>query len=723
VSLLFVSVSLIDYILLGAHKDRHFFICGMDKTRQCDFFVWADSANSDPNTILVEDRIASRIWQLCTENAQLQSDPLHLLLFRFAAASLQLAPSAVDCVASEYSSSDGVGDVISIYQNDSADGALCANERIECGASGHGKASDCVGLRRASIEPSTSKLSLADSILEFLAHIAGPCNNDVSCWYEPLCRYILQCNKKSRQYALAKRGLLQLCGQKPAFFLTIRDHFCYMFQIDNLAPILKKLSQMYDRLKRKAQFSICSWKVNSTKHTTVVTPSDYFNLMPVFPEDTMTLEEEAAVTTSLSALLRTAKKRPQNWTRFCGPTRKNYPRLKGPAKEDDDLLLIPQALCLLACSTTAELQVKALQLIHYASRRTHDGTAETNVKSDNSSDDDSLYGNEACRTETDVTPTAAAVTSSTSGGLSQPQAQLAESPVSMSSVDLYSFAVRFVCNGETMESRKLACSIATSMCLSLHASGMAKMYDALLYYGLAKVSTLGSKCIELFILLQNVLSKGATAASAVHRNDCCKALQSFWQTQVSAMKSDRSNELYFYFETRSKSSMQKKRFDLTPCYHCTSQADAAKRKDRRTSKSQRHGIGVGTGGGIGGSEASPAAAAISIAATAAAPLPPPSSSFQRLSERFLGGGVGTGGIEHIAQSSVFVKTSLESCKAGSSSTDFCAFYALKYRLSISHVHVDINDPRGRLGKYDDHLSTSLFRCSLCLSFLCSVFRL
>lgn len=244
--------------------------------------------------------------------------------------------------------------------------------------------------------------------------------------------------------------------------------------------------------------------------------------------------------------------------------------------------------------------------------------------------------------------------------------------------DIVAFSMQFVYGGKTVDLRRSAGHVAMKLCAELSAADAGKVFQRLIGPHLGEAGGMGKSCLEFLNLLQSICRLVDESTPIPGAADL---IMTFSKQQLTAVKFDKSNGQWAVLEVGGPgSSVLKKRFDLSDCVYClrshlpsSKETAHGKVSDRRDSSGSaaRSSRGGGTSPGGGSSSAGRATSS--------------GSSSSRSQIKW-----------HPEQISPYARGRLS--PEASASNEFCSFYTLKYRLSISDIHLTVNDPRGRFVK-------------------------
>jgi hypothetical protein len=634
----------------GVHKDRSYYVCGMVQQSRCNYFAWADQLESAAHEhctpeLQFDDAIAEQVWTLLGTSPSEGTSPLHVQLCEFLSRSWKFESPVQGPVGQSEQLVALKSYDLDSAQADLVDGAFCSRERLgntvtarlfeEISRRTHGSG---IGS-----DKSANRNRLAfESSLELLALVARPAA-DISSWYSLLCVIIYSSDKSNGLRSLAKRALMQLCGRQRDLYLAVRDHHVFGFQFEKLIQVCDRGMKACLLLKEKARQCGPNWRSKEKVSLDQLQFGEVFGTQDLVPEDVPRLELDQAANKTLCELLTGAKKRGNNWRRFSGLNALPKPRLDHDCIPE--LYNTSPVACLLwlACAMSTENLVKVLKLVDLALTRSSDEKKTLEKVAGGTSSDD--------QDENRVV-----ITQNTSIGLPGLSYKSPEEMLSLSVDDAHAFTMRFVCKGSTVEIRRLACNVAAKICHHMEPSKVGQLFERLIGHPLCQTGEMGKNHVEFLALLQSLPKRAGRLADTA---SCAAIVQSYWKQQILAIRQDRANGEYVHYETRSKSSVQRKRFELACCANCHRVHQPSSKRPEKS-----------------GSQAIPRSR--------------PSSSGRQSTSR-----------EHPKtawlpeQVSPYVRGRLDAGRDSCTSNEFCTYFSLYCRLAVSEVFAEISDPRGR----------------------------
>lgn len=643
----------------GQDKDRCFMACSKDAKHKCNFFHWADQGEiqreKKPTAPLFSEDIAEFVWELFAAPLLDKETSLHLILCSFVEKFANRA-SNDEGSASVDASSGIIHAVCGHRQKDFADGVLCSHGRLRDDA--YQEILMTLWRRsrstKASIATADAGLTVVEKSLELISLIASPDTDGNSEWFPILCRIMLsdkgQGATSDKVRLLAKRSLRQLCGKNTGLSHAVRDHFVFVFHCEKLLRCAENMLNYCVVLNEKARQCGPSWKASDPVCFSGLKVCHVIGTEALFPEDVSTLQANEVASTILGDLWAAANKRGGSWRRFCGLPKVPAGVSSSTTDLSSDFFAAPpiKSLFAVACSVSFENQVKALRLVNLALARPSErkpAPAQNQADTIRPKSSDEEKEPESSDVTTARLPTLYA------------DSAAPEEILDISIDDVYAFVMRFVCRGNTSEIRNLSCSVTTRLCQCLDKASQGRLFGRLMGNPLGLAGVTGKRYNEFLTLLHSLLL--AAGPKVIDVGSSASLVQSYLRQQILAIRHDRANFEFMHFETKSNSSVQKKRFDLAACASC--RVHESRSKDKQGEK--------------------PLPTASSDRATSSTSRTPDSNACPsktiRLSE----------------QVSPFARSRLDAGRDSSTSNEFCSYFSLKHRCVIAAIHAEVDNPR------------------------------
>jgi len=674
----------------GEHKDRRFYVCGMERHLRCKFFQWADptgqNAATKPRRVKSKNdkELAAALWRLFSSSANAgATEMLHLQLCSLlegildgwrSSASSRLALAAAD--------GNEEFQKLALHDNkkamvDFSDGVFCSREKLQ-----DFSADKVIQSTDAASQPSIASIAgsfyadgdieLIEAALKLLALIANHETEGIDRWFGILCEIIGSSSSKSASVrTLAKRVLKQLCGGKKSLYHAVRDHYVLGFQLKMLLKNTQGLLKNALLMKEKARQSGPNWSSDTLIGWAELKAGDLIGAEMLISEDCYS-QCDATTCDILDDLCNIAKSRTENWRRFCGLVAlpQSY---KGNAPLSEDSLLgefeSPApiiALLWISCVVSGPNQLKALRLVDLALLDSK--KSNTKFAKDTSSEEEGAADGDA------------------KGSLSwltterkSPEEILLRGQRKCSVGDVYAFVMQFAYHGRTAELRRIATSIASKLMKTMNPADTGALVGQLLADPLCDAGFLGKNGVEMLNALQAQLRYSSMFAMEV--KEYAAIVLHYFKQQFQAIKHDRANGEWVCLE--SNSGMSRRRFDLSNCVHChwINTTNASKES---TSSSKTTDVASATRGRASSSSVRSSNVVPAAGNTASTQTLAPHSAAKR---------------EWIpSQVSPFTRGRLDSSKETTTNDSFSSYRQLKYRLALSEIHVTVNDPRGRFVK-------------------------
>ena len=519
----------------GEHKDRRFWVCGLERALRCQYFRWTDQVGQ--TTVMTkkakktkyEKDLASSVWGIfnssseSTSGGTLQEKLCQLLEgivegWRSGSGPLVLT-----------SDEDGREDCRKLSLGGSTllkaqyfDGVFCSHQKLHCFSAGMFlEAADTqtsIASRAASILMTNGDSKLVEAALELLALIATNETNGMSRWFTILCS-IIGSNKNSSLRSLAKRVLKQLCAGKKDLYHSVRDHYVFGFQIKNICQVTQSLFRSCLLVKEKARQSGPLWKTTSLVRFGDAVAGSFLGIDLLVSEDCIPLQSELTIGRVLDDLFSVAKSRNHNWRRFCGMN--NVSEEETVASDTllgDFVAPAPMVLLLWVACCCGAHQEKALLLIDLA--LANPDRTETH------SDDLLLRGGY-----------------------------------------LHGFILHFCLHGRTPQIRRVAASIGSKLLEKLDPCEAGNILVQLLSSTAIREAGLqGGNCVDFLNLVHSSLTKAEVLPKDVE--DTAAVVFDYFKQQVEAVKHNEANGQWVCVDAASGST--RKKYELANCIHCHS---------------------------------------------------------------------------------------------------------------------------------------------------------
>lgn len=660
----------------GANKDRRFYVCGMERGQRCKYFVWADEAiakteDKKRDRTPIYDIVQGNLWSESTEfGLSLQArlcQVLENLLFDG-----EDNESGSSASASKKKDNALLPSTYTLEnkQKDYADGVYCSREKLRDTISGKAELSnEQSGLNSCLISAKDNRdhnVQLLESSLDLLVLVADHKTEGISRWFSLLCEIIVSKTKHAALRPMAKKVLKNLCGGKMTRFQTIRDHFGFWFQLKRLYR--SSISQLEAALIVKEKCRCChpSWSSLEKKTWVNLCVGDLVGADELLSEDTYSHASCKNVGRVLDDLWNGIKSRDDSWRRFC--RLRSLPQsLRGQRKSktdphtNNDQYLAEaapiMALFWISCALSGANQTKAFRILDFALNNTNDGSRTTGKNREDAMD---------------IEEEEATISISNEGRALFPEEILMTGKEKLTVDGFVAFCITYVNRGRTSQLRQAAAGILKKLSKSLSNEDQGQLFQRLVYAPMEEVGRMGKASNEFLGFLQSLSN---SIGSDVARDAADLVLDCFEQ-QIETARYDRSNGEWVVLESNASGTPVKKRFDISPCLHCQRQHSPA--KDSLAFLGERTEPGSGSGRNRGG-----------FAAALRRATSPSNSALTRAVDQRKW---------HKDQVAAFTRGRIDNSKESSSSNEFCSFFVLKYRLSVSEIHLSVSDPRGRYVK-------------------------
>ncbi|GKY91414.1 hypothetical protein MPSEU_000113700 [Mayamaea pseudoterrestris] len=231
-----------------------------------------------------------------------------------------------------------------------------------------------------------------------------------------------------------------------------------------------------------------------------------------------------------------------------------------------------------------------------------------------------------------------------------------ETILNLSTHDIYAFATTFICYSTVNEVRKLALKVARKIVTRSDPNLASLVFVPLLESALPLTHEVGKNVVDILNLCQILISE---TRLDIDTTIAAEYIQSCWMQQMIGLRYDKANQSYLSIEMRTSASCSRKRYELNLCVYCM--GSQHKEKNQQATRHPENFRTVNT---------------LSSASNLTA-LPSTRPSEQLIA---------------------YTRGRLEGWRSAVVSDAFNAYSSLKYRLMLSEVHVEVNDPRSRFVK-------------------------
>jgi hypothetical protein len=367
----------------GVHKDRRFYVCGLDRSKRCNYFKWSDDTSPVSPS--------QNFNQLVSHNEQIFV-PVQMELQRiFSSTSLQ--EQFASLVSSQFETKQGAVSTAQINEGasnlpftsivtdveraqDKEDGVFLALEKfgILNPIPSHSNSGDL-----SSVDDGT-KDSFLSSSLNLFSLIAPTTGSSKWCnvWFSVLCEIISRSNASSMETSttvvrLARSMLQRLCGDRIEVYHRVRDHYVFGIQFRKLFQRAQDILDSALIVREQARQCGSSWREEEVMFDSLPA-SGLLGVEDLISEDEYTTSTEADIGTVLDELL-SAAIRVSSWRKFCGLPGFNVAKSTAAQNFEGGLYnMLDQiyhrppivSLMWLSSSLRGSNQVKALSLLELA---------------------------------------------------------------------------------------------------------------------------------------------------------------------------------------------------------------------------------------------------------------------------------------------------------------------------------------------------------------------
>lgn len=493
----------------GIHKDRRFYVCGLEKNQRCNYFKWSDEipdSAEPPSETQPQDEdqltndaknisipLQKELQQIFSKNS-LQEKFCRLISDQFEKNQAVASPSTD--VTQQYSA------VSTIFPS-----AKSESEKLQDIEDGVYKSSDKLRkTRTTSLELECSddhlfsdvgtKESFLSSSLDLFSLLAPKrketftdATSWTSDWFPILCEIISTAASVTLRQ-LAKSMLLKLTGGRHDVYIRVRDHYVFGFQFRKLLQRSQDILESALMAREQARQCGPSWREEEVMFQSLPA-CGLMGVEDLISEDWYASSTEESISTVLDELISAAargvgssKTRSSNssWRNFCGLYEMAFFNRKATSSSDkksgEDLDMLEQiyrrspivSLLWLSSCLRGSNQVKALSLTDIA---LEDITSSSTVKfQDDTIEDDFFIGGNRILN---------------SSHPSQPEHLL-----SFTVDDLLAFIKQFVVNGRAKDVRAVSSNVARKLAHGYSQTDKNRLFTCLVLGPYQQIGTLGA---------------------------------------------------------------------------------------------------------------------------------------------------------------------------------------------------------------------------------------
>jgi len=523
----------------GVHKDRRFYVCGLERKHRCAYFKWSDDT---------------------TQSAAQNHDGLPLSLpvvqeLQNVFAGCKLESTFCELISAHYhSQGDSVVNESHTNQIESFPSLATEEDRLRDKADGVFLVLEKFGRAPPASRSEDDFMDVADGTTELLlcesmdlfSYIAPKRKSSSAAvwsmdWFSILCE-IISGDSGTTLRALAKKMLQRLCGFRTDIYHKVRDHYVFGFQYSKLLMQSRDILDAALLVREQARQCGRNWRDDEVTFQTLAA-SGLFGTEDLISEDCMKREE--SISSVLDELLSHAK-RGENWKHFCGGLPEANHLKRGSADVSGFMLDMLQeifsrppivSLMWLGSCLGGSNQVKVFSLVDIALENV--GSKSVNI-STKDTEEMMLYigGN---------------------GNRPTPEQSLARC---MTIDDVNAFIGQFVLSGRSDKLRSIASVIGIKLALQFNSSDRNLLFKSLIDNGIRKIGSLGQDSANFTSMLK-LFIEGFGLDLDLHH-----AASSFSQAFTQQMTG-----LNYYCEKKcdpnsDESDMSRLDFDLSDCEHC-----------------------------------------------------------------------------------------------------------------------------------------------------------
>ena len=707
----------------GVHKDRRFYVCGMERKSRCKYFRWADEAadeGSQPNKGANNNVVASHppssaqhaieppspalkaiqeyVWHLLTVNdtkgnkdqkEAAGSLPLSAQMYKLVDNSFKrLHPSGSQTPDVSFSTTVTSDDASafrldSLVDKNSKQEDLCDGVNLSRDKLRHKKLADggeeIAANDNLSVDSNSHDACTVYASLDLLGSVASPTKHgDLAArgnWIPLLCE-IIGTGQHSNVRSQAKRLLKRLCGGKSNYH-RVRDHYIFGFQYKALLGLCVDVLEAALIARERGRQCGQDWREDTLVWGNMSAGS-LIGTSDLVSEDASPVKCIQKIHKAFDDLIDLTKNRSNNWRQFCALSKlpQNGGRVEGGTLASL-AQTSPIVTLLWIASSLPKHSDKALRLIEIAlTARPLPGTE----------------GGNAGMISTDVGTDFNTDTNDLSPGKrdseTPEQALLFGDHNGLKSDEVYAFVMQFVLRGRTHKIRSSAKRIGHALSHVLAKAELEAMFAKFITNSLREVQTFGESSVEFLEFLQALATCRHNSSPSSNIGEIAELAVTCLTRQLSStIQVLRSDDASVEVELEAGSGQyMKKCFDLSSCAHCHREQVAALRlKSAMSSTSDgasEQGPSTSTSSGQGANRSNSSSHRHETTGSESG-----STSQQKVPGNWLDD-----------QVRPYTKSSLESSTESSISAEFTSYVKLKCRMAISEVHLSASDPRGRFVK-------------------------
>jgi len=710
----------------GEHKDRRFYVCGMERKQRCKYFKWASDKTKNDSMPLTDDPVtkcgASPLGKTSASLSEIQINPGRQsdlwTLFSSGTPPLQIKLcNLLQVYAKVLDSSETHDTVVSLVEEAEKTSACYSISKFVCGdneknveedmedgvlqsvqklgpyfqgrvpkRSDFSDASLCYS---RSIAFYTSESSVVESSLDLLSLISmdtlDPSKNQEGAWegwYALLCE-IMNTSTCTHLRLQAKKILKRLCGGRTLLYHKVKDHYSFSFQFMSLIRDCEGPLQEALDVREKARRCGLNWEISDVTWGTL--PSGgLIGVEDLVSENSHVVCKMENVSKTLDELIDATRSRVKNWRNFCALRKiphKSAEKCKGTnfvGTEQSTRLPVDKDICdrspiclllWIACSLPAANQVKVFQLMDVALGSQYEDSIPSTV---NIADSNFEFINTENGANLDKN-TNDDIERLDQVELDSPEKMLLEGAGGLSIDDIYSFVIHFVLNGKSSPLRSIASNIACKLVVNSPGGDMVSLFNRLIAVCLRDIGPLGCECVE-FLQLMNSFFTVHRIKEAVDLAALSKVVVNCFTRQMTACRDMKTaiigNATMMLEIEKNSGELMKKEFDLACCVHCHRSFCGESRKVPRLHSSNIASIDLST-------KTSSRCKLVRSDLTKSntkSKTPKSTEAVESYSKKRL------------------------DPNSNTVSTEFSTHVQLKTRMTISVVHVSVGDPRGRFVK-------------------------
>jgi GRF zinc finger. len=581
----------------GEHKDRRFYVCGMNRKNRCKYFKWADEIDTKPkaneksatsqsavstkNEPVVNKEVRSIVWNFINSG----NVPLHQQLCMLLQGYIKKKVNLSDSIHSQtdvdsqkrikiQKLSKSLQSSLRNIQELQNDGSILSLRKLG--------SLDCPGAFELPFSQDEElqnlvlhKYPIVEALLDFimllgtkLSEVASNKSISWDIWYSPLC-HIISKGFPAGLRNRAKEALKCVTGGNKDTYSQVRDRYLFASQFIDLLSCSESPLQAALAVREKAHRCGTSLYSNIASWTTLTT-GELLGVQDLISEDYFALSGMKKLMKVLSILATTvSKSRRENWRYFCSlgqlPNKDTVFELEhnldssflaGEIQERSPITV----LFWMACALPEYAQVKLIPLINVAL------AGSFHIKSGKVSPTNDKTTDKRCVTE-------AHLNTRRQYDDHTPEKILLEGSYGLSLNDVCAFTAAFVLNSGNSQIRNHAKEIVLCLILSFPLESLQLFLQRMATKFITDMCSLGAQSIQFLQLITAIVTSGRI--EKIDTTHLSRVAISCFTEQATENRTiaSKMNRNLFTFLVKNNSAHNcglEESFDLSRCTCCQS---------------------------------------------------------------------------------------------------------------------------------------------------------